>query len=105
MRRDDVPLPATRRCNVRCILAQTSEAVAEETFVERRQIWAAAAPKTSPTHPKRWLCTALHVLDVGGVISQPNKRLWMLRMSQSDEAWAVEGPCNVGLAAQIRSAS
>ena len=71
----------------------------------REEYWAAAAPETSPMHPKRWLCTAFHVPDVGGVISQLNRRMRMPRVLQSGEAWAVEGPCNVGLVAQIRSAS
>jgi hypothetical protein len=56
----------------------------------------AAAPKTSPMHPKRWLCTAFHVLDVGGVISQLNERLRTPRRSQSGDARAEEEPCNVG---------
>ena len=70
----------------------------------REEYWAAAAPKTSPMHPKRWLCTAFHLPDVGGVISQLNERLRTPR-SQSDEARAVEEPCNVRLAAQVRSPS
>jgi hypothetical protein len=73
--------------------------------VAGEEYWAAAAPKTSPMHPKRWLCTAFHVLDVGGVISQLNERLRTPRRSQSGDARAEEEPCNVGLAAQIRSAS
>lgn len=71
----------------------------------REEYWAASAPETSPMHPKRWLCTAFHLPDVGGVISQLNERLRTPQRSQSDEARAVEEPCNIGLAAQVSSPS
>ena len=65
----------------------------------------AAAPETSPMHPKRRMCTARDIPDVGGVISQLIERLRTLWRSQSGEAWAVEGPCNVELAVGVGSAS
>jgi hypothetical protein len=52
-------------------------------------------------HPKRWLCIALQVPDVGGLVSQLIEQLRTPRRSQSDGARAVEGPCNVGLAAGV----